>query len=332
MAQSINIALAGDVMLGRLANEALLKQGPSYPWGNVLPQLHQSDLALVNLECVIAACGLPWARWPKVFHFRAAPAAVSSLELAGIDCVALANNHVLDYEQDALLEMLDLLRHSGIAYTGAGRDSEEAQRPAVLKAHGMTICVVAATDNEPGWLVTPTTPGTNWLPVSLEERSLAIVKSGVGQARAMGADLVIFSMHWGPNMVPRPSRSFRAFAHAVVELGVDVFHGHSAHVVQGVEVYRGRPIIYDAGDFVDDYAVDPVLRNDWGFLFQLHATRAGIASVELCPVLIAECQVNVATGADRRAMVERMSALSAEMGTSVHDDGQRVWIDCAPSQ
>jgi poly-gamma-glutamate synthesis protein (capsule biosynthesis protein) len=283
----------------------------------------------VNLECVIARGGHPWTRWPKVFHFRADPVAVTALQLAGIDCVTLANNHVLDYEEDALLEMLDLLEQRGMAYAGAGRCAEEARRPALLEARGVRVGVVAFTDNEPGWAATPTTPGTNWVPMTLEEPSLAPVRAGLSRARAEGAEVVIVSLHWGPNMVQRPSPLFRAFAHAVIDAGADLLFGHSAHIFQGIEIYRGRPIIYDAGDFVDDYAVDPTLRNDWGLLFRVSVAEAAVRRIELEPVLIENCQVNLARGATHQAIAGRIGTLSAEMGTQVHRHGDQLWIDCA---
>jgi poly-gamma-glutamate capsule biosynthesis protein CapA/YwtB (metallophosphatase superfamily) len=325
------LALTGDVMLGRLANDALLRCGPAYPWGNTLPALQAADLAIVNLECVIARGGRPWTRWRKVFHFRADPVALTALQRAGIDCVTLANNHVLDYEEDALLEMLGLLEQGGMAYAGAGRCDEEARRPALLRARGLRVGVVAFTDNEPGWAAGPAAPGTNWIPITLEEQSLAPVREGISRARTEGAELVIVSLHWGPNMVQRPSPLFRAFAHAVMDAGADLLVGHSAHIFQGIEIYRGRPIIYDAGDFVDDYAVDPTLRNDWGLLFRVHLTGSAVRRIELDPVLIENCQVNLATGATRHAIAERIQALAAEMATHVHRAGDRLWIECTAS-
>jgi len=315
-------------MLGRGVNVALRRFGPAYPWGDMLSCLSAADLAIINLECVIAGSGQPWSRWPKVFHFRADPVAVSSLRLAGIDGVVLANNHVLDYEEEALLEMLDLLRQRGIAYTGAGRNIEEARRPALLEARGLRVGVVAFTDNEPGWVATDDTPGTNWIQISLKEQSLKPVREAISSARTAGAELVIFSIHWGPNMVKRPSDLFRQFAHAVIDAGADVFHGHSAHLFQGIELYRGRPVIYDAGDFVDDYAVDPKLRNDWGLLFRLQVEQASIKQLELIPVVIADYQVNLAMGSEQKAIAERIRALSAEMGTTVRQEGERLWIAC----
>jgi poly-gamma-glutamate capsule biosynthesis protein CapA/YwtB (metallophosphatase superfamily) len=328
-ARPVTLALTGDVMLGRLVNEAMQRFGAAYPWGNTLPILRAADLAIVNLECVVAAGGRPWSRWRKAFHFRADPAlAIPALEQAGIDCLTLANNHVLDYEEEALLEMLDLLERHRIPCAGAGRDDEAARRAAMLEAPGLRVGVVACTDNEPGWAATATTPGTNYLRIALEDGAPARVRAAIDDARERGADLVIVSLHWGPNMVQRPPPLFQAFAHALIDAGADAVYGHSAHVVQGIEVYRGRPILYDLGDFVDDYAVDPELRNDWGVLARLHATRDGIRRVELLPLLIGTCRVNLAAGSIREAIAARVGALSAELGTQVQHDGAHLWIDC----
>lgn len=187
--------------------------------------------------------------------------------------------------------------------------------------------IVACTDNEPGWAATAGTPGTNWVPVALDEGSLGPVRAGLAAARAAGADLAIFAMHWGPNMVRRAPPHFRAFARAVVEAGADAFFGHSAHILQGIEVYRGRPIIYDAGDFVDDYAVDPALRNDRGLLFLLGVDGARIRQLELLPTLIADCQVNLATGREWDAIADGVGALSAELGTTIRREDRRLWVD-----
>jgi poly-gamma-glutamate synthesis protein (capsule biosynthesis protein) len=327
MNRTVSLNLTGDVMLGRAVDQSLRCFGPAHPWGDLLALLREADLTVVNLECVIAGGGRPWSRWPKVFHFRADPVAIEALQRAGVDCVTLANNHVLDYEEEALLEMLDRLRRGGIAFTGAGHDLEEARRPAMLGAAGLRVGVVAFTDNEPGWAARPDGPGTNHIPITLEERSLGPVRDGIARARSAGADLVIFSIHWGPNMVQRPTALFRDFAHAVIELGADVVFGHSAHIFQGIELYGGRPIVYDAGDFVDDYIVDPELRNDWGLLFRLEADRAGVRRIDLIPVDIRHRQANRAVGVEREAIAGRIERLSAELGTSIHHEGDRLRIE-----
>jgi poly-gamma-glutamate capsule biosynthesis protein CapA/YwtB (metallophosphatase superfamily) len=127
--------------------------------------------------------------------------------------------------------------------------------------------------------------GTNYIQISLAEESLKVVKESIIKSRTTGADVVIFSIHWGPNMAERPSPLFREFAHAVMDAGADVFHGHSAHVFQGIEMHRGKPIIYDSGDFVDDYSVDPVLRNDRGLIFRLLVEEKQVKHLDCFPSL-----------------------------------------------
>ena len=98
----ITLALTGDVMLGRQVNKALRITSPEQPWGDVLPLLLSADLRIVNLECAITDHNQPWARTPKVFHFRADPSAVEVLQAARVNGCSLANNHTLDFEQRGL--------------------------------------------------------------------------------------------------------------------------------------------------------------------------------------------------------------------------------------
>ncbi len=330
--ERITLALTGDVMLGRLVAPLLEAEGPRFPWGDVLPLLVGADLAIVNLECVIARGGRPWARWPKVFHFRAGLVGLAALAEAGVDLVTLANNHVLDYEEEALLEMLGHLAAQGIAYAGAGRNRAEAERPALLEAKGIRVGVLACTDNEPGWAATETTPGINYLPVTTDEAEFARVRRGIADLRGRGADLVVFTNHWGPNMRLRPSAGFKRFARAVMEAGADAYVGHSAHVLQGVEMYAGRPIFYDLGDFVDDYAVDPDLRNDLSALVLLTASKRGVERIELVPVAIDFGRVQLATGPEFAFIAERTRALSRELGSELVQTGGRLVVAAAAEQ
>ena len=313
----ITLALAGDVMLGRGVNETLRSVRPEEPWGDTLPLLFSADLRIINLECAITEHKRPWSRTPKVFHFRADPVAVDVLRAARIDACSLANNHTLDFEEQGLLDTLAYLEAAGIRYAGAGHDREEAARPALLDAPPIRVALVAFTDNEPPFAAGPAKPGTNYLPVSMEPGVLRRVEEAVGAAREAGAETVVFSNHWGPNMVERPREVFRRFARAVVDRGVDVYYGHSAHVFQGVEIYRGKPILYDTGDFIDDYAVDPRLRNDRSFLFLVSLDGGQLRRLELFPVSLPYARVELARGTEREAILDRMVGLSVEMGTTL---------------
>jgi poly-gamma-glutamate capsule biosynthesis protein CapA/YwtB (metallophosphatase superfamily) len=315
----ITLALTGDVMLGRRVAEALNDHmRPEAPWGDVLPLLDAADLRIINLECAITDNEQPWTRTPKVFHFRAKPSAIETLRTARIDACSLANNHTLDFEEQGLLDTLEHLDAAGIRHAGAGRNQEEAADPAILTVRAdnrSRVALLAFTDNERPFAASTDRPGTNYLPVSLRPDVLRLVERAVSNVRELGVDTVIFSNHWGPNMVQRPKEIFRRFACAVIDRGVDIYYGHSAHVFQGVEIYRGKPILYDTGDFIDDYAVNPELRNDWSFLFQVSVEEGRFERLDLIPVKLSYARVDLATGGERESILTRMERLSAEMGT-----------------
>ena len=312
------LALIGDVMLGRGVNEAFQTMRPQDVWGNVLPHLMQADLRIANLECALTAHHHPWTRSWKMFHFRADPDAVRILQAARIDVCSLANNHSLDFEEQGLRDTLRTLTAASIRHAGAGIDAGEAAAPAILEVHGTSPCRVALlafTDNEPDFAAGARHPGTNYLEISLQAETLARVADGIAQARAQGADLVVFSNHWGANFVERPSPDFRRFARRVIELGADIYYGHSAHICQGIELYRGKPILYDTGDFIDDYAIDPVLRNDRSCLFKVSFMQGQLRRIELIPVMLEVAHVTLARGEDFEAIGTRMEKLCAELGT-----------------
>jgi poly-gamma-glutamate capsule biosynthesis protein CapA/YwtB (metallophosphatase superfamily) len=322
----ITLAFGGDVMLGRLVNETILQRGPRYIWGDVLPLVQGADLALVNLECTIADSGEPFMP-PRVFYFRADPRAIEALTLAGVDYVSLANNHALDFQSPALLETIRHLDEHGIAHAGAGANLAEASQPALLEAGGIKVGVVAFADHFREYGATVDTPGTRIITISTEEQHFREVRESIQAARGAGADLVVFSIHWGPNMRQVPSPEFVEFAHAVMDAGADIFHGHSAHLFQGIEVYNGKPILYDTGELIDDYYVDLQLRNDQQLLFLLTATSQGVERIELIPLLISYMQVNRATGDDFDEIAARIRSLSAAMGTEIEQEGDRLVIE-----
>ena len=136
-----------------------------------------------------------------------------------------------------------------------------------------------------GWEAGAACPGVRYVPCRLTDSRVGLLLDDVRRERG-DVDLLIVSLHWGPNWDGSPPPAHVALAHALVDAGADVIFGHSPHVVRGVEVYRNRPIIYGAGDFIDDYAVDPAERNDWSCLFVLDCDREGLQQMLLYPMHI----------------------------------------------
>lgn len=253
----MKVALTGDVMLGRLVDQYVIQNRfvrPEALWGDVLPIMLATDCRLINLECVISSQGEELHPTTKAFHFRARPRAIDFLRAAQIDGVTLANNHVLDYGAEALLDCLKLLDRAGIARTGAGATLEAALAPALLRLPQGRVAVVALTDNEPDWEATGTKPGVNY--VEYHDRGLVEpYRSRMAQVLfsvRRHADLVIVSARVGPNW-GAPSRAMQALARDLIDMGADIYWGHSNHTPQGIERYKGKAILYSTGDFVDDY-------------------------------------------------------------------------------
>jgi poly-gamma-glutamate capsule biosynthesis protein CapA/YwtB (metallophosphatase superfamily) len=318
--------LVGDVMLGRFVNAVLQHIPPSFPWGDTLPRILGADWRACNLECVISD-RRPAVLPAKAFHFRSDARNVAVLQAAHIDAVSIANNHVLDFGPEAMLDMLDILDQAGIAHAGAGRDLEEARRPAVkTAADGTRIGFVACTDNEPGWEAGENRPGVFHIVADpCDERAIALL--GLIRDGRPRVDCLVASLHWGPNWGHEPPRGHRPLARAVIDAGADVVFGHSCHAFRGIEIYRERPIIYCAGDFIDDYAVDPIERNDQSFLYTIDVEEGRPRRISLEPTMIKGFRARLARNDEAGAILDKMSSLSSPFGSLVRREGLTGEID-----
>jgi poly-gamma-glutamate capsule biosynthesis protein CapA/YwtB (metallophosphatase superfamily) len=293
----VRLALAGDTMLGRGVARELEHRPPQSLISDELAELTRAaDLFVLNLECCISERGEPV---PKVFNFRAPPQAVELLVHLGVGCVTLANNHALDYGVEALLDTFEHLRAAGIPWAGAGETVEEARRPAVVQG----LPILAFCDHEPGVAYADRAES---LPDWLRER-------------AAGA---LVCPHWGPNMTPEPMPYVRAAARELREAGAALVAGTSAHVFQGVE----GNVIYDLGDFLDDYAVDPRLRNDHGLLFLVELEPDGPHRIEAVPIRLEYAYTRLARGEEAAWIRDRFRAACAAFGTDVRDEDGRLVV------
>jgi len=312
----VKLLLVGDVMLGRLVNERLRDEPPEYPWGDTLPLFHGADWRACNLECVITDHGSPWARSPKTFHFQSDAKNLAVLKAARMDVVSLANNHTLDFNHRGMVEMLKLLDGAHLAHSGAGLNFEEAARAAISGVKGLRIGFLSFTDNEPVWEAGEDHPGIYHVPVDKPDKRTAELLARVRAEKAR-VDLLIVAAHWGGNWGCRPPASHVTLAHDLIRAGADVIFGHSAHVCRGVEVFEHGLILYSTGDFVDDYAVDAVERNDRSWAFEIHVVNGRVGSLQLHPTVIRECQARLAAQGEAQVMIAGMRELCAQFGTDL---------------
>lgn len=316
----MRLALAGDTMLGRKVGERLrVEPTRSLFSEDVIAIAHEADAFVLNLECAISDRGARWPDPAKAFFFRAPPAAVEVLQHLGVTCVTLANNHALDYGVEALLDTFTHLADAGISWVGAGADEAAARAPAVIAAAGVRVGVVAATDHPSDFAAGPDRPGVAFAPLRHGAPSWLL-----DSITGLDADVVLVTPHWGPNMVPAPLPHVRNAADAFRAAGATLVAGHSAHVFHGV----AERIVYDLGDFIDDYATDPVLRNDLGLLFLVtFDDQSRPVQLEAVPLALDYCHTRLAGAEEARWIADRFRTACAALGTEVSERDGRLVVD-----
>ena len=314
--RTVRLALAGDTMLGRGVAEALAVEDPRSLVAPELAELmRDADVTLVNLECCVSERGEPNRLPGKPFFFRAPPAACDLLGHLGVDCVSVANNHALDFGEVALLDTFRHLSGAGIDCVGAGPDLDRARAPVRVTVDGVRLAVVGFTDHPGAFAATPDRPGVAHVDL----------RSGDGIAPWMTAPagpdtILVVTPHLGPNMLAEPLPEVRAAAARLVDAGATLVAGHSAHVFQGVQ----RPVLYDLGDFLDDYAVDADLRNDLGLLFLVDVDAAGPRRLEAVPLRLDYCRTGPAEGDDARWIARRFRRACRAFGEDVTEEDGRL--------
>jgi poly-gamma-glutamate capsule biosynthesis protein CapA/YwtB (metallophosphatase superfamily) len=295
-------------MLGRGVAERLARHPQHMLLApEVVEIIREADLFVLNLECCISARGEPMPG--RVFHFRAPPWAAEALARLGVHCVTLANNHALDFGPDALLDTLAHLDAAGIRAVGAGTDNERARAPVVLDTGGFRLAVVAFSDHPAEYAADATRTGIAYADLGspLPDWVTAFPD----------ADAVLVTPHWGPNMTSEPPDHVHRAAQALVDAGATIVAGHSAHVFHGV----APRVLYDLGDFVDDYRVDRRLRNDLGLLFLVDLTHDRLEAI---PLKLEFAHTRLATGDDAEEISRRFTAASVAVGTEVAEENDRL--------
>jgi poly-gamma-glutamate synthesis protein (capsule biosynthesis protein) len=277
----LTLLLGGDVELARATGRRLLRD-PSYdPFSTLRTLLARADVRFVNLEGPLSDQNGETMSPNNSLIFTGPPAGAEALARAAITVVSTANNHAWDYGRSGLLQTLANLDRAGIAHAGSGSTLEAAYAPTMVEARGLRVAFVAVTDV---W---------NFGPLAAHEArdyvaraDPASVAQSIAAARERGADVVVVSHHGGDEYMDQPLARARALLHAYVDAGADLVVGHHPHVVQGVEWYAGKPILYSLGNvLMQMHSLHP-----WtGFGFFARVTlarekdRPRVARLEACP-------------------------------------------------
>jgi poly-gamma-glutamate capsule biosynthesis protein CapA/YwtB (metallophosphatase superfamily) len=313
--EEITIAAVGDLMLGGRTGPFLKQFGPEYPFLGVMPVLRQADVVAGNLESSISLRGA--AVENKKFTLRAAPIAAVALKSAGIRVVSLANNHSMDFGPLALEDTLAALDENNILYTGAGMDLDDARSPAIMKIKGRTLAFLSYSLTFPlDFFASAGRAGT-------APGYADFVKADIEKVRP-AADLVVVSFHWGAELMTAAKDYQVELGRQAIDWGADLVLGHHPHVLQEIEVYRGRLIAYSLGNFVFGSESN---RTNNSMILLLTFRGNALAKVEVVPIDVnnyrVKYQPRVLAGKDAGDALDSINAASARFKTKLVRTGDR---------
>ena len=206
--------------------------------------MNDSDVMVVNNEFTISNRGEKMPN--KYYTFRASPKRLSIYSEMGVDLLTLANNHVYDFGRTAFYDMIDSLNEYNIPYIGAGKNIEEAMRPYYFIVGGYKFAFINATRAEK-YILTPEATETEGGVFRCYDPSNLI---NMIKSTKANADYVITLIHWGKENSHDLEEVQKTTSKMYIDAGTDIIVGTHAHVLQGIEFYKNKPIIYNLGDFI----------------------------------------------------------------------------------
>ncbi|MBI4333474.1 MAG: CapA family protein [Chloroflexi bacterium] len=241
-------------------------------FGLVHQKVKEADIALCQLEKIFSTRGCLQYRDHNTWASRSDPENARALALAGFNVVSHATNRCFDYGPDALLDSIGVLRKNGMQVIGAGKDIAEARTPAIMERKGIKVGFLAynsilpveyeAREGKPGcaplrvstyYQAQGYQPGTPPRVITIaREDDVRAMEDDIRKLRNQ-VDVIVVSIHWGQDYLPEVLSMYQpAVGRRAIESGADLVFGHHGHIIEGIEMYRGRPIFYCLGSFAQE--------------------------------------------------------------------------------
>ncbi|MEG4320335.1 MULTISPECIES: CapA family protein [unclassified Microcoleus] len=291
---TVTLMFGGNVnLLDAIAASA----GNDYRWAFAnMDEYRQADVSMVNLENPLTRSTLGLGK--KQLNFKADPESVKVLTAGGVDIVNLANNHAMDYEEPGLVETINTLNNAGIGHLGAGRDIKEARRPDIIEVKGQRIAYLGYYDSDLH-AADQGKAGTN---PRRNNRVAEDIRALRGQV-----DWIVVNYHWGVELADYPGDWQIDLARFTIDQGADLVVGHHPHVLQGAEIYKGRPIVYSLGDFI----FGGNARSDYDTAVLKVSLKERNMKVEFLPVEVKKFQPKVVNGAAGDRILKKVEQISS---------------------
>ncbi len=237
----ITVAAVGDLMMSSWIIDVVAENGVDFPFDSTRHFIAPMDVAIANLEAPLTANGERFE--DKKYTFKVPPNFINGIANAGFDVVTMANNHIVDFGCEGILDSFAALEGAGLYHCGAGRNRDEACAPTIVDVHGVRVAFIGFSMTYPDdFWATAVRCGTCY---PTEELLFEVIRQAEEQA-----DLTVVSFHWGAEKYTTPRDYQKKFGRLAIDFGADLVLGHHPHVLQGLELYQGKLIAYSLGNYV----------------------------------------------------------------------------------
>jgi poly-gamma-glutamate capsule biosynthesis protein CapA/YwtB (metallophosphatase superfamily) len=357
MAQNpLSIVAVGDMLPTRRLFSGDTPSTPSF--GEVLNLISRADIAFGNFEIPLSTRGRPLE---KLINFRASPDIAEDVRKCGFHVLNLANNHIVDYGDEALLDTIHALEAQDVKHVGAGRDLAEAIAPVIINANGRRVgflafsCLLptgtAASHDRAGlapihihsayeiniyWqMEEPGEPEMIRIHTWPDDEDREFAQDCIRRLRDE-VDFLVTSVHWGYGSGENLAAYQRPLGHALIDAGADIVLGNHAHAVHPLEVYRGKVILYSPCTFIGQQgsqitsdvglAIWATMSHD-GYIARIEINPGGEYVVRLTPITLSDDGLpEIARPEAFERIADRISRLSEVLGTEVRVTADEVLV------
>jgi poly-gamma-glutamate capsule biosynthesis protein CapA/YwtB (metallophosphatase superfamily) len=308
----VKLSFVGDVIFSSRVEDQLKNFGYDYPYTFVKDYLQKADYTIANLETPVTNRG---DVQKKDYVYRSSPMALPAFKEAGVDMVNLANNHVMDYGKEGLLDTFDNLKKIGIPYIGAGKDAGEAYSPVIVEKQGIKIAFLGFSRVVPdgSWKAGVQHPGV------AETYNYKVPVEAIQKAKQQ-ADLVVVIAHWGVEREDHPDKYQKELSHRYIDAGADLIVASHPHVLQGFESYKGKWIAYSLGNFI--FTINENQKTWESVILQATCSKDKSCNLDLVPIQNKLARPELMTQEQGAKLFERLSQISIQ--AKVNDQGHVV--------
>ncbi len=299
-----SVLLGGDILLEEDLLDFMDDYGTDYPLEKIEKDLRGYDIFFANLETPIGEEGKPVRNKPYVFMIN--PGYAVPVKKMNPDVVSIANNHIMDYGDAGLFSTIDWLDSCGIQHTGAGKNSAEARKPVIIKRKGVEFVFLAYNERPPESF------NAGKKKAGAASSDINVIAADIKKYKKK-TNIVLVSMHWGIEHTLYPQTYQTELAHQIINAGADGIIGHHPHWIQGIEIYKEKPIFYSLGNLLNGFY--NTIEQD-NFLAVLRYRGVKLRWVEIIPVAghntLTDFQPYVMKGDAAREHLENIKKISSK--------------------